>query len=99
MCVLPAGATDLYTAIKQYVYVFPTGGHILIAVHCTYSFGDVQVGIATQCMQSLPCKKANKQYVANVLLKQVCSSLLGQCNLDKIIFQGQRQAWRYQHRS
>ncbi|KAH9938191.1 argonaute-like protein [Fomitopsis serialis] len=49
VCVLPEGATDLYTAIKH--------------------FGDIQVGVATQCMKADKCKRAKEQYFANVCLK------------------------------
>ena len=33
------------------------------------SFGDIQRGVATQCLRSNKCNRANKQYFANVLLK------------------------------
>ncbi|EJF61200.1 argonaute-like protein [Dichomitus squalens LYAD-421 SS1] len=32
-------------------------------------FGDIQRGVATQCLRSNKCNRANKQYFANVLLK------------------------------
>jgi eukaryotic translation initiation factor 2C len=47
--VLPEGASDIYTAVKN--------------------FGDVQTGVATQCLKSHKCKQAKSQYFANVCLK------------------------------
>ncbi|EJF60851.1 Piwi-domain-containing protein [Dichomitus squalens LYAD-421 SS1] len=32
-------------------------------------FGDIQRGVATQCLKSYKCKGANKQYFSNVVLK------------------------------
>lgn len=33
------------------------------------SFGDIIRGVATQCLRSSKCNRANKQYFANVCLK------------------------------
>ncbi|KAG8684051.1 hypothetical protein FRC08_013924, partial [Ceratobasidium sp. 394] len=45
-------------------------------------FGDVQRGVATQCLRSFKCKGANQQYFANVSLK-VNAKLGGiNCTLD-----------------
>jgi eukaryotic translation initiation factor 2C len=49
------------------VVVLPEGGNdIYTAVK---NFGDVQMGVATQCLKSSKCNRAKIQYWANVMLK------------------------------
>jgi eukaryotic translation initiation factor 2C len=49
------------------VVVLPEGGnHIYTAVK---HFGDIMMGVATQCLKSQKCKGAKLQYWANVMLK------------------------------
>jgi len=49
------------------VVVLPEGGNdIYTAVK---NFGDVQMGVATQCLKSIKCNRAKIQYWANVMLK------------------------------
>jgi eukaryotic translation initiation factor 2C len=50
-----------------YVIILPEGGNdIYTAVK---HFGDIEMGIPTQCMKSLKCMRAKPQYFANVSLK------------------------------
>ena len=44
------------------------GFHLLIFVA---SFGDISVGVASQCLKSSKCFRAKAQYYANVMLKYV----------------------------
>jgi eukaryotic translation initiation factor 2C len=49
------------------VVVLPEGGNdIYTAVKY---FGDIQVGVATQCLKAIKCRNAKPQYWANVCLK------------------------------
>ncbi|KAF8812506.1 argonaute-like protein [Phlegmacium glaucopus] len=50
-----------------YVIILPEGGNdIYTAVK---HFGDIEMGIPTQCMKSIKCTRAKQQYFANVSLK------------------------------
>ncbi|KAI0796707.1 argonaute-like protein [Abortiporus biennis] len=49
------------------VVVLPEGANdIYTAVK---HFGDVKIGVATQCMKSMKCNRAKQQYFANICLK------------------------------
>jgi len=49
------------------VVVLPEGGNDIYAA--VKNFGDVQMGVATQCLKSSKCYRAKIQYWANVMLK------------------------------
>ncbi|VDC01533.1 unnamed protein product [Peniophora sp. CBMAI 1063] len=51
-----------------YIVIIPEHGNSDIYGAVKY-FGDVKMGVVTQCMRSAKCMKANQQYYANVLLK------------------------------
>ncbi|KZV61782.1 Piwi-domain-containing protein [Peniophora sp. CONT] len=51
-----------------YVVIIPEHGNSDIYNQVKY-FGDVKMGVVTQCMRAAKCMRANEQYYANVLLK------------------------------
>ncbi|KAF8913963.1 argonaute-like protein [Gymnopilus junonius] len=62
---------EIYQRYKNgpnlFVIVLPEGGND-IYTQVKY-FGDVEMGIPTQCMKSIKCSRAKPQYFANVSLK------------------------------
>ncbi|KAJ3834977.1 argonaute-like protein [Lentinula raphanica] len=68
---IKAAGQQVFTKFGKYptliVVVLPEGGNdIYTAVK---HFGDVTTGVATQCLKSLKCSRAQSQYFANVCLK------------------------------
>ncbi|THU93245.1 argonaute-like protein [Dendrothele bispora CBS 962.96] len=55
-------------AINLVIIILPEGGHDDIYSAVKY-FGDISVGVATQCMRASKCLGAKPQYYANVALK------------------------------
>ena len=72
LVVLHDSSPDIYRSVKQRVSFYAvllTSRIMLMIIHC--SFGDIVRGVATQCLRSTKCIRANKQYFANVCLKWV----------------------------
>jgi eukaryotic translation initiation factor 2C len=52
---------------QLFVVVLPEGGNEIYTE--VKHFGDIEMGVPTQCMRSLKCSRAKPQYYANVSLK------------------------------
>ncbi|KAF5348341.1 hypothetical protein D9758_010939 [Tetrapyrgos nigripes] len=61
-------AKGIKDTINLVIVILPEGGHDDIYSGVKF-FGDVSVGVATQCMRALKCLSAKDQYFANVALK------------------------------
>ncbi|KAJ6562409.1 argonaute-like protein [Mycena capillaripes] len=57
-----------------FVVVLPEGGNDIYTI--VKHWGDVTQGVATQCLKTRNCTRANLQFWANVALKSECSSLV-----------------------